>query len=66
MAEAGNFVPRVNQLDAGALDDEVLGILKTGLQNAFKYFLRNPLDYVGPELEAALKLVIWNFTLRAR
>ncbi|XP_023335548.1 peroxisome biogenesis factor 2 [Eurytemora carolleeae] len=66
MDENENFVPRVNQLDAEELDQEILNIFKGGLQNAFKYFLRNPLDLIGPELEAIIKIIIWNFTLRAR
>jgi len=40
MDENENFVPRVNQLDAEELDQEILNIFKGGLQNAFKYFLR--------------------------
>ena len=40
MEAEDTFVPRINQLDAGALDQEIFEILKTGLQNAFKYFLR--------------------------
>ena len=35
-----NFVPRVNQLDAEELDQEIMNIFKGGFQNAFKYFLR--------------------------
>jgi hypothetical protein len=28
--------------------------------------VRNPLDKIGPEVEALLRLLIWNFTLRRK
>ena len=40
MDDGGSYVPRVNQLDADELDQEILSIFKGGLQNAFKYFIR--------------------------
>jgi len=61
-----SFVSRVNQLDAEALDDELVKLVKATLQRTFKHFIRNPLDVIGPELEALIKLMIWNYTLKAR
>jgi uracil-DNA glycosylase len=29
-------------------------------------FFRNPLDIIGPEVDAMLGLIIWNFTLRQK
>ena len=68
--------PRINQLDALELDQEVLATFHSYLADTFKFFLkyssvmlsksawtiRNPLDYVGPEVEALLRLVIWRAT----
>ena len=36
----GGFVPRVNQLDAETLDQELVTIFKNGIISSFKYFLR--------------------------
>jgi len=54
--------PRINQLDALELDQEVLATFHSYLADTFKFFLKNPLDYVGPEVEALLRLVIWRAT----
>jgi len=54
--------PRINQLDALALDQELLTTLHIYLADTFKFFLKSPLDYVGPEFEALLRLVIWRAT----
>jgi len=54
--------PRINQLDALALDQEMLSTFHNYLADTFKFFLKNPLDYVGPEVEALLRLVIWHAT----
>jgi len=62
----GGFVPRVNQLDAETLDQELVTIFKNGIISSFKYFLRNPVDSFGPEVEALIRYIIWNFTLRTR
>jgi len=54
--------PRINQLDALALDQEMLATFQNYLADTFKFFLKNPLDYVGPEVEALLRLFIWRST----
>merc|ERR1712004_144705 len=53
--------PRINQLDALALDQELLTTLHNYLADSFKFFLKSPLDYVGPDFEALLRFVIWKF-----
>ena len=35
-----SFVSRVNQLDAEALDDELVKLVKATLQRTFKHFIR--------------------------
>ena len=34
------LVPRINQLDAATLDEEIFSIFNKKLSDAFKYFLR--------------------------
>jgi len=63
--DTSGHVPRINQLDSEYLDTEIVKIFNNHLQQAFKYFLRNPLDMLGPELEAFMKIIIWNFSTRA-
>jgi len=58
-----NFVPRINQLDAATLDTEIISTFSQKISDAFKFFLRNPLDTVGPELDALLRIIIWKFTI---
>ena len=75
--DGGVLPPRINQLDALALDQEMLATFHNYLADTFKFFLkypsvkfrpkitwtvRSPLDYVGPEVEALLRLVIWGAT----
>jgi len=40
----------------------MLATFQNYLADTFKFFLKNPLDYVGPELEAILRLVVWRAT----
>eukprot|EP00092_Neocalanus_flemingeri_P002782 GFUD01002979.1.p1 GENE.GFUD01002979.1~~GFUD01002979.1.p1 ORF type:complete len:274 (-),score=48.42 GFUD01002979.1:218-1039(-) len=61
--EEKTFVPRINQLDAATLDSELIATFNKQISNAFKYFIRNPLDTIGPELEAVLRTIIWKFTI---
>merc|ERR1711971_1028249 len=60
--DGGVLPPRINQLDALALDQEMLATFHNYLADTFKFFLKSPLDYVGPEVEALLRLVIWSAT----
>ena len=38
--DAGGHVPRINQLDAATLDEELLSSFHEQISEAFKYFLR--------------------------
>ena len=37
-----------------------------GVEEKLFVMSRNPLDKFGPEIEAFLKIIIWNFSTRAR
>ncbi|CAH1772885.1 unnamed protein product [Owenia fusiformis] len=56
---------RVSQLDASELDHEVLSLMKSQLNNIFKYFKPGVLTKIEPELNAALRLAIWKFSVDA-
>lgn len=57
-------VPRVDQVDADALDDEIFSLWKQQLTNAFKYFKPTYLDSIQPELNAALRFIIWKISVK--
>jgi len=61
--DTSNFVPRINQLDAATLDDELFSMFHNKLTQAFKYFLRNPLDFIGPEMEIILRFIVWRYSV---
>lgn len=61
-----SFVPRISQIDAATLDSELLSTFSQQISNACKYFIRNPLDRIGPELDALLRCFIWKFSLIAK
>jgi len=58
--------PRNHQVDASQLDQELVTSLLHQLGEAAQFFLRNPLDYVGPEVEALLRIILWRSTLCTR
>jgi len=59
-------VSRVDQLDSECLDQELESIFSQQMQDAFKFFLRNPWDAVGPELSASIKIVLWSASIWSR
>ncbi|XP_013407469.1 peroxisome biogenesis factor 2 [Lingula anatina] len=64
--EAGVFPAlRISQLDASELDHEVHSIFKTQLLKAFRYFSPGLLTKIEPEINAALRLLVWKFSLDA-
>ncbi|KAL3861572.1 hypothetical protein ACJMK2_007598 [Sinanodonta woodiana] len=67
MAESGQVFPalRVSQLDASELDHEVFSLTKSQFTKIFKYHQTNFLARFAPEIDAALKLLIWKFTVHA-
>ncbi|XP_077998705.1 peroxisome biogenesis factor 2-like [Glandiceps talaboti] len=58
-------VLRVSQLDASELDGELLQLLKNQFTKAFQYFQPGVLTRIEPELNAALRLLIWKFSVYA-
>lgn len=61
--ELGTHVPRINQLDAATLDEELLSSFYEKTSDAFKYFIRNPLDIIRPELDTLIRCILWKFTV---
>ena len=59
------YFPRVTQLDAGLLDDELLHILRAQSGAMLNRVVPNLLQRLMPEVEAALRLAIFAFTVAA-
>jgi peroxin-2 len=59
------FFPRATQLDAGLLDDELLHILRVQCGAMLNRVAPNLLQRLMPEVEAALRLAIFAFTVAA-
>ena len=59
-----SHVQRALQLDAKNLDDEFCSILMSKLQNSMSYFENKHLHQIEPELQALLKIFLYNFSLR--
>lgn len=55
---------RVCQLDASELDDEVFSLTRTQLRNIFKYLKPDLMMKFAPELDAALRYLLWHFSVR--
>ncbi|XP_070561539.1 peroxisome biogenesis factor 2-like [Ptychodera flava] len=58
-------VLRVSQLDASELDGELLQLLKNQFARAFQFFKPGVLTRIEPELNAALRLLLWRFSVYA-
>ncbi|XP_073951603.1 peroxisomal biogenesis factor 2 [Choristoneura fumiferana] len=58
-----SYIPRVTQLDAGQLDDQLEELLKQQLFNATKYFEPGILQPVLPELELLLRTWIFKYSV---
>lgn len=54
---------RVNQLDAGRLDDEISGLLAQHFTEVFDFWGTLPLQRLQPELQAFLRAALWRFTI---
>ncbi|XP_059145530.1 peroxisome biogenesis factor 2-like [Physella acuta] len=54
---------RVSQLDASELDQELVQLTKTQLSQLFKYHKVNFLARFEPEIQAAIKFLLWKFAL---
>ncbi|CAM9723496.1 unnamed protein product, partial [Phaeothamnion confervicola] len=59
-------VMRVNQLDAGVLDNELHDLLRTQLNRVFSMFQASSVERYKPEVEALLRLLLWRFTVWSR
>ena len=55
---------RVSQLDASELDSELLDVLSTQFKNIFKHFQPGFWVKVAPELRAALRYMLWRYTVK--
>ncbi|KAJ9591082.1 hypothetical protein L9F63_002363 [Diploptera punctata] len=58
-----HYVSRVTQLDAVELDDEIVNILKHQVANVAKFMPFGFLGRYDPEINAALRFVIWKFSV---
>ncbi|XP_041378526.1 peroxisome biogenesis factor 2-like [Gigantopelta aegis] len=64
-AEGRVSAVRVSQLDSHELDQESFQLMKTQLNKVFKYHQSNFLTKFDPEVTAALKLILWKFSVFA-
>ena len=55
---------RISQLDASELDSELFQLLRGQIKNVLKYLHPSILASVGPEINAALRYIMWMFSLR--
>lgn len=58
-----SYVPRINQLDAAQLDEEIYKILKIQTREITKSCSQEKVEAWQPEIDAILKLIIWSFSL---
>jgi len=63
MSEEYSEVLRIDQLDSQVLDKEFYSTIQRLIQECFQYFVRNPWDYLGPELEGILRLIVWKYSV---
>lgn len=56
---------RVSQLDASELDFELFELFKAEIKNVFKYFRSNFLIGFNPEINAALRYLLWHYSVRS-
>ena len=66
--EKSLFLGRTDQLDAKELDSELSGLMTSRIDSIFKYFgpevtSFHPLDRFGPEMNVAIKLFIYYWTI---
>ncbi|XP_022090389.1 peroxisome biogenesis factor 2-like isoform X1 [Acanthaster planci] len=59
------IVLRVSQLDSNQLDGELHQLLKAQFQRIFQFFKPGVLAYIEPELNAALRLLMWQFSINS-
>ncbi|XP_072031208.1 peroxisome biogenesis factor 2-like [Amphiura filiformis] len=64
-APKDQIVLRVNQLDSSELDTELHELLKAQFTRAFQFFQPGVLAYIEPELNAALRLLLWQFSINS-
>ncbi|XP_077288660.1 peroxisomal biogenesis factor 2 isoform X3 [Arctopsyche grandis] len=60
---SSNYVPRVTQLDAQQLDEEVVEIFKAQLLETTKYLSPGLLTPITPELELLLRSIIFKYSI---
>ncbi|XP_008547290.1 peroxisome biogenesis factor 2 [Microplitis demolitor] len=60
---SSSYVSRVNQLDAGKLDDEIFRIFSTKIHESSQLFAPGVIERWSPEINASLRTIIWVWTL---
>ncbi|KAH0563956.1 peroxisome biogenesis factor 2 [Cotesia glomerata] len=58
-----SYISRVNQLDAGKLDDEIFKIFSSKILESSQFFTPGVIEAWSPEINASLRTVIWVWTL---
>ncbi|KZC15134.1 PREDICTED: peroxisome biogenesis factor 2 [Dufourea novaeangliae] len=58
------YVSRINQIDAAQLDDEIYKVLRNQVKRITEYQPVERIDRWQPEIDALLKFLVWNFSLR--
>ncbi|XP_074115804.1 peroxisomal biogenesis factor 2 [Cotesia typhae] len=58
-----SYVSRVNQLDAGKLDDEIFKIFSSKIIESSQFFTPGAIEAWSPEINASLRTIIWVWTL---
>ncbi|OAD57008.1 Peroxisome biogenesis factor 2 [Eufriesea mexicana] len=58
------YVSRINQIDAVQLDEEIYKVLRNQAREIGKYQPIEKIDRWQPEIDALLKYLVWNFSLR--
>lgn len=65
MSSSPAYVSRINQIDAAELDHEIYKVLRSQVSEISKYQPVGKIDQWQPELDAVLKFLVWNFSLRS-
>ena len=61
---ASPYVSRINQIDAVQLDEEIYKVLRNQAAEIGKYLPAGKIDRWQPEIDAIIKYLIWNYSLR--
>lgn len=62
-SQSAVHVLRVNQLDAGRLDDEISELLRQHVADIFDFWSTPLVQRFQPELQAILRAIVWKYTI---